>query len=110
MGTAHGAYPKGMKPKLDFERLAAIKEKTGHFPLVMHGSSGTDNETLRKACRMGINKVNIANDLCQAAAKAAKTADLEGNHAYDFSAVVYEAVKAKMKEMIEVYGSVGKAG
>ena len=110
VGTAHGAYPKGMKPKLDFERLAAIKEKTGHFPLVMHGSSGTDNETLRKACRMGINKVNIANDLCQAAAKAAKTADLEGNHAYDFSAVVYEAVKAKMKEMIEVYGSVGKAG
>ncbi|WP_302557180.1 class II fructose-bisphosphate aldolase [Holdemania filiformis] len=109
VGTAHGAYPKGMKPKLDFERLAAIKEKTGHFPLVMHGSSGTDNETLRKACRMGINKVNIANDLCQAAAKAAKTADLEGNHAYDFSAVVYEAVKAKMKEMIEVYGSVGKA-
>ena len=59
---------------------------------------------------MGINKVNIANDLCQAAAKAAKTADLEGNHAYDFSAVVYEAVKAKMKERIEVYGSVGKAG
>ena len=54
--------------------------------------------------------MNIANDLCQAAAKAAKTADLEGNHAYDFSAVVYEAVKAKMKEMIEVYGSVGKAG
>ena len=76
VGTAHGAYPKGMKPKLDFARLAAIKEKTGHFPLVMHGSSGTDNETLRKACRMGINKVNIANDLCQAAAKAAKTADL----------------------------------
>ena len=109
VGTAHGAYPKGMKPKLDFKRLAAIKAKTGNFPLVMHGSCGTDNELLRQACRQGINKVNIANDLCQAAAKAAKTADLEGNHAYDFSAVIYEAVKAKMKEMIVIYGSQGKA-
>lgn len=59
---------------------------------------------------MGINKVNIANDLCQAAAKAAKTADLEGNHAYDLSAVIYEAAKTKMMEMIGVYGSAGKAG
>ena len=98
-----------MEPKLDFKLLSAIKAKTGNFPLVMHGSSGTDNELLRQACRQGINKVNIANDLCQAAAKAAKTADLEGNHAYDFSAVIYEAVKAKMKEMIVIYGSQGKA-
>ena len=85
VGTAHVADPKGEKPKLDFARLAAIKEKTGHYSLVMHDSSGVDNETLRDACRRGINKMNIANDLCQAAAKAAKTADLEGNHAYDLS-------------------------
>ena len=98
-----------MKPKLDFERLAAIKEKTGHFPLVMHGSSGTDNETLRKACRMGINKVNIANDLCQAAAGRRKLPIWKAIMLMISARWSNEAVKAKMKEMIEVYGSVGKA-
>ena len=75
----------GADSAAEMARLAAIKEKTGHYSLVMHDSSGVDNETLRDACRRGINKMNIANDLCQAAAKAAKTADLEGNHAYDLS-------------------------
>lgn len=109
IGTAHGAYPKGIKPQLDFERLIEIKKATNHFPLVLHGSSGTDKEELRKACQLGINKVNIANDLCQAAAKAAQSADFEGNKAYDFTHVVGEAVKNKLKEMIELYGSKNKA-
>jgi len=110
IGTAHGAYPRGKKPYLDFERLTEIREAVGpDFPLVLHGSSGTDIEDVRKACTMGINKVNIANDLCRAAANAVLEADLEGNKVYDVWEIAKQGTKAKMKQMIEVYGSVGKA-
>lgn len=110
IGTAHGSYAKGQVPYLDFERLAEIKKAVGQdFPLVLHGSSGTNIEDVRKACQMGINKVNISNDLCKATVKAIKEADLEGNKAYDVWEVAKQANKDKMKEMIKVYGSDGKA-
>jgi len=110
IGTAHGSYAKGQKPYLDFERLAEIKKAVGQaFPLVLHGSSGTDIEDVRKACTMGINKVNISNDLCKATVAGVREADLEGNKAYDVWEVLKEANKQKMKEMIKVYGSDGKA-
>lgn len=109
IGTAHGAYPKGYQPYLDFERLAQIKAATGGFPLVLHGSSGTGLEQIRKACTMGINKVNIANDLCRAAVDALKAADLEGQGAYDVWNVGRNGAKKKLKQMMEIYGSVGKS-
>ena len=109
IGTAHGAYPKGFKPYLDFDRLVEIKKAVNNFPLVLHGSSGTDIEDIRKVCTLGINKVNIANDLCKATVDALKAADLEGAKAYTVWTVGRDAAKAKLKEMIEVYGSVGKA-
>lgn len=109
IGTAHGAYPKGFVPYLDFDRLAEIKKATNNFPLVLHGSSGTKDEDLQKACSMGINKVNIANDLCQAAAKALKAADLEGQAAYGVWNVAREGAKELLKKMIKIYGSDGKA-
>lgn len=109
IGTAHGAYPKDFIPYLDFERLAEIKKATDGFPLVLHGSSGTDNEQIRKACSMGINKVNIANDLCRAVVKAIKAQDLDGQAAYSVYAVAREGAKAKLMEMIKIYGSKGKA-
>jgi len=104
VGTAHGKYPEGMEPKIDFERLAAIKEAVGNFPLVLHGSSGTPNEQLYKACRMGINKVNIATDLSQAALNACKKADK-----YSPCNIAKRAIIEKLKEMIPIYGSDGKA-
>lgn len=109
IGTAHGAYPKGFKPYLDFDRLVEIKKTVNNFPLVLHGSSGTDIEDIRKVCTLGINKVNISNDLCKAAVKMLKESDLEGGKAYDVWDVGRNAAKAKLKEMIKVYGSVGKA-
>ena len=109
IGTAHGAYPKGFEPYLDFDRLVEIKKATNNHPLVLHGSSGTRNEDLRKVCQLGINKVNIANDLCKAAVKALKESDLEGAKAYTVWTVGANAAKAKLKEMMEIYGSVGKA-
>lgn len=108
IGTAHGAYPKGLKPSLDFNRLAKIKQVLP-IPLVLHGSSGTDSRELKQACLSGINKVNIANDLCKAVCTAVQAADFEGNKAYEIADVIYMAVKNKMKAMILLYGSQQKA-
>jgi fructose-bisphosphate aldolase class II len=109
IGTAHGAYPKNFVPYLDFDRLVEIKKATNHFPLVLHGSSGTKLEDLRKACTLGINKINVNNDLCQATVQALKEADFEGNKAYGVFMVARAAFKAKLEELIDVYGSTGKA-
>ncbi|MEA4895096.1 MAG: class II fructose-bisphosphate aldolase [Oscillospiraceae bacterium] len=109
VGTAHGIYPKGFKPYLDFERLAEIKKATGNFPLVLHGSSGTDNESLSKACSMGINKINVCGELCQAACEAVQAADFSGNKAYSIYDVARDAAKTKLIEKMRVYGSEGKA-
>lgn len=109
IGTAHGIYPKGFIPYLDFDRLAEIKKATNNFPLVLHGSSGTDNDSLAKACSMGINKINICGDLCQAACEAVQKADFTGNNAYSVYDVARDAAKEKLKEKMKVYGSEGKA-
>ena len=109
IGTAHGAYPAEFKPYLDFDRLIEIKKTTNHFPLVLHGSSGTDSESLRKACQLGINKVNINNDLCKATVESIRNKNFDGNKAYSIFRVVQEGFKEKLKEMIAVYGSADKA-
>lgn len=109
IGTAHGIYPKGYVPYLDFERLSEIKKATNNFPLVMHGSSGTSNEDLKKACSMGINKVNIASDLFRAAADSILNTDLNGSGSYYVYSAAIKGAKEKLKEMIKVYGSDGKA-
>ena len=62
VGTAHGIYPEGFVPTLDFERLCAIKEATG-APLVLHGGSGSGEENIRRAVKCGINKINVCSDV-----------------------------------------------
>lgn len=109
IGTAHGAYPEGFVPYLDFDRLAEIKAGTGNFPLVLHGSSGTSKEDLAKACRMGINKVNISNDLLKAIVAELEATDLHGGNAYNVFVAAKKGAKDKLLEMIKVYGSDGKA-
>lgn len=109
IGTAHGAYPRGFTPYLDFDRLQEIKKELNNFPLVLHGSSGTKLEDLKKACQLGINKVNISNDLCKASVYALKEADLDGQKAYDVWTVAKNSTKEKLKEMIKIYGSEKKA-
>lgn len=107
IGNAHGTY-KGT-PFLDFDRLAKLKESTNGLPLVLHGGSGTGNENLHKACRNGINKVNYGMDLLVAAADAVKNTDMAGNNAYEFYRVIQFGYMDKLCEMIEVFGSAGKA-
>lgn len=60
IGNAHGQYTR--LPKLDFERLAAIRDRV-RIPLVLHGGTGTPDADLRRAIELGIAKVNVATDL-----------------------------------------------
>ena len=64
VGTAHGRYKK--PPKLDIERIAAIREATGNTALVLHGGSGVPDEEIKKAVRAGVRKMNFATDVCYA--------------------------------------------
>lgn len=64
VGTAHGRYSK--PPKLDIERIKAIREATGNAALVLHGGSGVPDEEIKKAVKAGIRKMNFATDICYA--------------------------------------------
>jgi len=107
IGTAHGAYTG--TPYLDYERLSRIKAAVGQaFPLVLHGGSGTGLKAIGKACAMGINKVNVANDLLKAAADAITGAGLTGNGYYTVWEVAKRGVKERITEYIRAVGSEGK--
>lgn len=82
IGTAHGAYPKGMIPKLDFERLKELKAELD-MPLVLHGGSGAGEENIRKAVACGINKINVCTDLMRHATNAS-IATLKENPQIDY--------------------------
>lgn len=109
VGTAHGPY-KG-EPKLDFDRIKAIKEKL-NMPLVLHGSSGVPEESIRKAVSLGINKINIDTDIRMAFTKGIKEFVEANPEAYDPRKIVGSA-KAEMKAVIadkmRMFGSEGKA-
>ncbi len=108
IGNEHGTYHE--EPHIDFERLAAIKEKTGNLPLVLHGSSGLPKDQLKKACAMGINKVNICQDIMLAARRAAMHPDLESDGVYGLWGYVRQAIKNKVKDnILNIYGSADKA-
>ncbi|RGU94279.1 class II fructose-bisphosphate aldolase [Clostridium sp. AF15-17LB] len=109
IGTAHGAYDNGQVPYLDYDRLAEIKAATGSFPLVLHGGSGTGDESLGKAARMGINKVNIGCELFSAAIEAIEGADTSGSGAYGFANIIEEGYGSRLKHFFTVLGSEGMA-
>ena len=98
VGTAHGAYK--MKPKLDFDRIAAIRNLL-EVPLVLHGGSGLSDQDFHRAIEEGISKVNIFTDINVAAADAARTALSEGKNSmtdmipYQVSAI-QRATEAKI--------------
>ena len=70
IGNAHGHYKK--TPKLDIERVKAIREATGGIPLVLHGGSGIPDDQVKAAIRAGIRKMNIGTDVCCAFADGTK--------------------------------------
>lgn len=62
IGTAHGIYPKGFKPKLKLDLLKQIKKKST-VPLVLHGGSANPDEEIGESVKRGINKINISSDI-----------------------------------------------
>ena len=103
VGNAHGDYK--FPPKLDFERMEAIAEKTG-LPLVLHGGSGLTDDDFRTAVQKGICKVNIFTDLDKAGKTGIETGLREGA-ATMMELIPYEiaAMKEAAAEKIKLFGS-----
>jgi len=106
IGSAHGAYT-GI-PKLHFDRLELLAKKVP-VPLVLHGGSGTGDDNLRKACSMGINKVNVSNDLMRSSYNAILEKPLDGNLVYGLYNLVNKGLYDRLAELVEVFGSKDKA-
>lgn len=109
IGTAHGLY-KGV-PKLDFDRLSAIRELVS-IPLVLHGASGVPDEAVRESIRRGICKVNFATELRIAFSDGVKKYLAEDPDAFDskkYCKVGRANVVALVKEKIALCGSNGQA-
>lgn len=106
IGTAHGVY-SGV-PKLQFELLAELREKVP-VPLVLHGGSGTGDENLKKACQMGICKLNISNDLKRGAIANLNEKCKDGMGAYAMYPLLYEGYKNVAARYMTLCGSEGKA-
>jgi fructose-bisphosphate aldolase class II len=115
IGNIHGKYPENWAG-LSFDTLAAVKEKVGDMPLVLHGGTGIPADMIKKAISLGVAKINV-NTECQLAFQAATRKyvedgkDLQGK-GFDprkLLAPGFEAIKATVKEKMELFGSVGKA-
>lgn len=106
IGTAHGNYPKGYIPVLDFKRLAELK-KALNMPLVLHGGSGSGEDNIRKAVAGGINKINVCTDAFHAAENAMKKAweDSPELNYMQIMMVAEKAIKQFVKEYIRMIGS-----
>ena len=115
IGNIHGKYPENWAG-LSFDTLDAIQQKTGDMPLVLHGGTGIPTEMIQKAISLGVAKINV-NTECQLAFAAATRKyieagkDLEGK-GFDPRKVLapgFEAIKATVKEKMEIFGSINKA-
>lgn len=107
VGNAHGDYK--FPPKLDFQRIETIFERTG-LPLVLHGGSGLSDEDFRIAVKKGICKVNIFTDIDKAG-KAGIEKGLQSGARTMMNLIPYEiaAMKEVVAEKLRLFGSVGKA-
>ena len=115
IGNIHGKYPANWQG-LSFETLAAIKELTGEKPLVLHGGTGIPADMIKKAISLGVAKINV-NTECQLSfadatrkyIEAGKDLEGKGFDPRKLLAPGFEAIKATVKEKMELFGSVGKA-
>ncbi|MBP1537239.1 MAG: class II fructose-1,6-bisphosphate aldolase [Ruminococcus sp.] len=115
IGNIHGKYPENWEG-LSFDTLAAVNAKVGELPLVLHGGTGIPADQIKKAISLGVAKINV-NTECQLSFAAAtrkyieEGKDLQGK-GFDPRKVLapgFEAIKATVKEKMELFGSIGKA-
>ena len=115
IGNIHGKYPENWAG-LSFETLAAVKDKVGDMPLVLHGGTGIPEDQIKKAISLGVAKINV-NTECQLSfadatrkyIEAGKDLAGKGFDPRKLLAPGTEAIKATVKEKMELFGSVGKA-
>lgn len=115
IGNIHGKYPANWAG-LSFETLEKVKAKTGDMPLVLHGGTGIPADMIKKAISLGVAKINV-NTECQLAFQEATRKYIEegkdkqgkGFDPRKLLAPGTEAIKATVKEKMELFGSVGKA-
>ena len=115
IGNIHGKYPANW-PGLNFDVLAKVQEKTGNLPLVLHGGTGIPAEMIQKAINLGVSKINVNTECQLSFAEATRKyieagKDLEGK-GFDprkLLAPGAEAIKATVREKIELFGSANKA-
>ncbi len=112
VGTFHGITVKGGNPRIRLERLKEIRERVGNKFLVLHGGSGTSEEDIKKAIKLGIVKININTELRLAYTNTLKKI-LEENpkeiRPYKHLPEVIEAVQKVVETKIELFGSKKKA-
>ncbi len=115
IGNIHGKYPANWAG-LNFDVLAKIQELTGEMPLVLHGGTGIPADMIKRAISLGVSKINV-NTECQLAfadatrkyIEAGKDLEGKGFDPRKLLAPGFEAIKATVKEKMELFGSVGKA-
>lgn len=115
IGNIHGKYPANWAG-LNFEALAKIKETVGDMPLVLHGGTGIPADMIKKAISLGVCKINVNTECQLAFAEATRKyieagKDLEGK-GFDprkLLAPGFEAIKATVKEKMELFGSINQA-
>ena len=115
IGNIHGKYPENWEG-LSFETLGAIQKLTGVMPLVLHGGTGIPADMIKKAIDLGVSKINVNTECQLAFAEATRKyieegKDLQGK-GFDprkLLAPGAEAIKATVKEKMELFGSVNKA-
>ena len=115
IGNIHGKYPENWKG-LDFDALAKIKEASGNIPLVLHGGTGISADMIKKAISLGVAKINVNTECQLSFAEATRKYIEEGKDlvgkGFDPRKILApgaEAIKATVKEKMELFGSVGKA-
>lgn len=115
IGNIHGKYPANWKG-LRFDVLANIQELTGEMPLVLHGGTGIPADMIKEAISLGVSKINV-NTECQLAfadatrkyIEAGKDLEGKGFDPRKLLAPGFEAIKATVKEKMELFGSVNRA-
>ncbi|MBR3524759.1 MAG: class II fructose-1,6-bisphosphate aldolase [Lachnospiraceae bacterium] len=115
IGNIHGKYPANWQG-LSFETLDKIQQQTGDLPLVLHGGTGIPADMVKKAITLGVSKVNV-NTECQLSfadatrkyIEAGKDLEGKGFDPRKLLAPGFEAIKATVKEKMEMFGSIGKA-
>ena len=115
IGNIHGIYPENWQG-LSFETLDAVQQQTGAMPLVLHGGTGIPDDMIKKAITLGVAKINV-NTECQLSfaeatrkyIEAGKDQQGKGYDPRKLLAPGTEAIKATVKEKMELFGSTDKA-